>query len=84
MDRCTIRIVFLFLSKPVGEERLARAAKAIEYVEQYLLKTCSKRHKVTFYIAKSDYYIRRAEMKGSVSLYTPELKQGYAKEGRMI
>ena len=72
-------ITILFLSKPVNEERLARAAKAIQYVEQHLLKTCSKRQKVTFDIAKSDYHIRRAQMNGS--MYTPELKKECAKNG---
>lgn len=72
-------ITILSLSKPVSEEGLARAEKAIQYVEQHLLKTCSKRHKVTFDIARSDYCIRKAQMNGS--LYTPELKKQYAKEG---
>ena len=69
----------LFLSKPVNEERLAKASKAIQYVEQHLLKTCSKRHKVTFCIAKSDYYIRKAQMDGRTC--TPELTEQYTKEG---
>jgi hypothetical protein len=71
----------LLHSKPVKEEDLGRAAIAIEYVEQYLLKACSKRHKVTYDIAKSDYYIRKAQMNGVTSSYSPELKQQYAREG---
>ncbi|KXJ28981.1 uncharacterized protein LOC110252385 [Exaiptasia diaphana] len=48
--------------KSVSEYGLIRAYQTIKNVEQNLLKTCSERHKVTFRVAKSDYYIRKAMM----------------------
>ena len=80
-DDQQIKITIFSPSKPVNEEELARAAKAIQYVEQGFLNTCSKRHKVAFDIAKSDYHIRRAQMNGS--MYTPELKRECATNGEI-
>ncbi|XP_031573209.1 uncharacterized protein LOC116307198 isoform X2 [Actinia tenebrosa] len=70
------------MSQQVSEKALAKASRAIDYVELNLLNDCSKRHRVTFFIAKSDYHIRRTSMNGSV--YTAEVIKGDAKTALAI
>lgn len=66
----------------MSEEALAKAAQAIQHVERNLLRDSSRRHRVTYFIAKSDYRIRRASKIGSV--YTTEVRKGDVETGELF
>lgn len=61
----TSRTKFPDMRKPVSRASLVKAWETIRKCERNLMSRCPKRLEATFLIAKADYFIRKATMKGS-------------------